>query len=77
MKNVIYTIMISMMLIFSVSVFSQDPPPPPNGGNDPGSGNDPVGGGAPIAGGLEILLVLGAGYGTKKYYDFKKRKLID
>jgi hypothetical protein len=53
-------------------------PPPPNGGGDPTQGgNTPVGGGAPIAGGIGILLVLGAAYGGKKVYDFKKRKLAE
>jgi hypothetical protein len=53
---------------------SAQTPPPPNGGGDPGGGNTPVGGGAPIAGGIGILLALGAAYGGKKVYDFRKRK---
>ena len=54
-------------------------PPPPNGGNNPtpGNGNTPVGGGASIASGIGILLALGAAYGGKKVYDFRKRKLAE
>jgi len=53
-------------------------PPPPNGGNGAPTGdNTPVGGGASIAGGIGILLALGAAYGGKKVYDFKKRKLAE
>ena len=73
MKNTIYTILISLMLAFSVSAFSQTPPPPNgNGGTPSGGNNTPVGGGAPIAGGIGILLALGAAYGIKKVYQFNK-----
>jgi hypothetical protein len=37
----------------------------------------PVGDGAPIGGGLLILVALGAGYGAKKVWDFKKQKLAE
>lgn len=62
------------IILLTINAFSQTPPPP-NGGNnptDPTSGNTPVGGGAPIGGGLIILLALGAGYGAKKIYNFRK-----
>jgi len=52
---------------------SAQTPPPPNGGGDPGSGNTPVGGGAPIAGGIGILLALGAAYGGKKVWKYRKK----
>jgi len=48
-----------------------------NGGNPTSGGNTPVGGGAPIGGGLLILVALGASYGAKKVYDFKKRQLAE
>jgi len=49
-------------------------PPPPNGGEAPGEhGNTPVGGGASITGGIGILLALGAAYGGKKVYEFRKK----
>jgi len=54
--------------------FAQTPPPPNGGnGNPVENGNNPVGGGAPIGSGLLILVALGAGYGVKKVYDFRKR----
>ncbi len=75
MKNIIYTILISLMLAFSVSAFAQTPPPPNGtGGNPTQGGNTPVGGGAPIAGGVGILLALGAAYGMKKVYQFNKNE---
>jgi len=58
--------------------FAQTPPPPNgNGGNTSSLGNTPVAGGAPIGSGLLILVALGAGYGAKKVYDFKKHKLAE
>jgi len=57
---------------------SAQTPPPPNGGQTPEqNGSTPVGGGAPIGGGLLILVALGAGYGAKKVYDFRKRSLAE
>lgn len=41
--------------------------------NPASSGNTPVGGGAPIGGGLFILLGLGAAYGGKKIWDYRKK----
>lgn len=73
MKKNIYTVLTGLMLIFSVTAFSQSPPPPNGGNGAPTGGNTPVGGGAPIAGGIGILLALGAGYGIKKVYQFNKK----
>ena len=39
----------------------------------PMPGNIPVGGNAPIGSGLVILLALGAGYGSKKVYNARKK----
>ena len=69
-----FTIALISINLFSISVFAQDPPPPPPGHNS--SGNVP-GGGAPIGGGMLVLVALGAGYGAKKVYDFRKRDLAD
>jgi hypothetical protein len=61
--------------LLTINISAQTPPPP-NGGQTPGeAGNTPVGGGAPIGGGLLILVALGAGYGAKKVYDFRRREL--
>jgi len=73
MKTLIKTAatLIAVTLLTINFSFAQTPPPP-NGGGNPGSGNTPVGGGAPISGGIAILLALGAAYGGKKVYDFRK-----
>ena len=69
------TILCIIFGLFTITAFSQGPgaPPPPGHGE---TENVP-GGGAPIGGGLVILLALGAGYGAKKYYDIKKKKLLE
>jgi hypothetical protein len=73
MKNITKTlaalITITILTINLSVVYAGAPPPP--GHNS--TGNVP-GGGAPIAGGIGILLALGAAYGGKKVYDYKKRK---
>ena len=78
MKNITKTltalITITLLTFNTATLFAQDPPPPPP---DHGTGGNVPGGGAPIAGGIGILLVLGAAYGGKKVYDFKKRKLAE
>ncbi len=78
MKNTIYSFLIAIFFAFSVSAFTQTPPPPNgDGGNPSANGNTPVGGGAPIGGGLLILALLGAGYGAKKVYDANKKQLAE
>ncbi|MBK7409572.1 MAG: hypothetical protein IPJ40_16925 [Saprospirales bacterium] len=54
MNKVVYTVLISLMLAFSVAAFAQTPPPP-NNGNGATFAPIPVGGGAPIAGGVGTL----------------------
>ena len=62
-----------ILISITLNVYADGPPhPPPQGGDKP-----PVGGGAPIGSGLAILLVLGSGYGVKKFYDYKKKKLLE
>ncbi len=61
-------------MIGGIALMSQTPPPPPD---NPSSGGGPVGGGAAIGSGIAILLALGAGYGAKKVYDFRKKKLAE
>ncbi len=65
-----------LLLIFVAFNFTYAQPQVPDsgsGGGDPG-GNDP-GGGVPVDGGLVLLLAAGAGYGTKKAYDYRKNKV--
>ena len=72
MKTLIKTIAIPITIIlFTINVsLAQDPPPPPGHGT---SGNVP-GGGAPIGSGLLVLIALGAAYGGKKVFDYRKIK---
>jgi len=58
----------ALLLLLSFGLFAQNPPHP-NGGTAPGGTNTPVGGGAPIDGGLSILILLGAAYGSKKFFN--------
>ncbi len=64
-------------ILISIALNAQVPPSPNDGGGAPDAGNTPVGGGAAIGGGIGILLVLGAGYGLKRVYDVKLKKLND
>jgi len=64
-------------ILISIALSAQVPPSPNDGGGAPDAGNTPVGGGAAIGGGIGILLVLGAGYGLKRVYDVKLKKLND
>jgi len=58
----------------TLPLLADNPPPPPPGHST--TGNVP-GGGAPIGSGVAILLALGAAYGGKKVYDFRKHKLTE
>ncbi len=69
MKNItkaLATIILGIVLSFSVQNIYADAPPDPGGG--PGSGDQPVGGGAPLGGGLIMLISMGVAYGFKKVY---------
>jgi hypothetical protein len=73
-KSIAALITITLLTINLSGYAGAPPPPPPPGHNS--TGNVP-GGGAPIAGGIGILLAMGAAYGGKKVYEFRKRKLAD
>jgi len=65
------------IILLSINLSAQTPPPP-NGGQTPSAGgNNPVGGGAPIGAGLAILVSLGLAYGGSKVYHMKKKDLVD
>ena len=74
--QIIRTVFIFMIsfIFLNVDVYAQVPDPPGQHGQN---GNTGPGEGAPIGSGLIILLSLGAGYGAKKFYDYKKKKLLD
>ena len=59
--------------VMIVPMFLSAQPMPYDPGVGGGENGYPTGGGAPLGGGLIILLALGAGYGTKKVYDAKKK----
>lgn len=75
MKKAIKIVLLTVFFItFTVAFNSLSAQPqPPDPGGDPTGGNLPVGGTAPIGSGLVILLALGAGYGSKKVYNARKR----
>lgn len=77
MKKVIYSFSTVLIFAFSIAAFAQTPPPPNNNNGAPSGGNTPVGGGAPIGSGLIVLLALGTGYGAKKVYSFRRKKLAE
>ncbi len=60
----------AFLMISGLSLMSQTPPPPPD---NPSSGGGPVGGGAAIGSGLLLLTALGAAYGGKKVWGFRKK----
>ena len=77
MKKAIKIVLLTVFFItFTVSLNSVLSQPMPGGDPSGGGDNPPVGGYAPIGSGLIILLALGAGYGSKKVYDARK-KLVE
>jgi hypothetical protein len=71
MKTIKYTILIALFTLVINTGFGQVPPPPPDSHGQ--GGNQPAGGGAPIGSGLGILLALGAAYGGKKVWDYRRK----
>jgi len=61
-------------VVFVTAAYADSPPPPPAHGQ---TGNEVPGGGAAIGGGALILVLLGAGYGVKKWYDRNKKPLAE
>ncbi len=80
MKKIIIKGLLVVLFVIGTTTFetltAQDVPPPPPPANGGQGGNVP-GGGAPIGEGLLILSMLGAGYGTKKWYSNHKKKLAE
>ena len=65
----IKTLLVAGMCIAGSQLLAQGPPNPPG---NPNSGGGPVGGSAPITGGIELMLVLGLSYGSKKIWSYRK-----
>jgi hypothetical protein len=76
MKKAIRILLLTIFFItFTVALNSLMAQPMPGGDPSGDPNNQPVGGYAPVGSGLVILLALGAGYGTKKVYDARKKIL--
>lgn len=76
MKKAIRILLLTVFFItFTVALNSLMAQPMPGGDPSGDPNNPPVGGYAPVGSGLVILLALGAGYGTKKVYDARKKIL--
>ena len=76
MKKAIRILLLTVFFItFTVAINSLIAQPMPGGDPSGDPSNPPVGGYAPVGSGLVILLALGAGYGTKKVYDARKKIL--
>ena len=73
MKAIIKILFLTLFTLNSILLFAQGAPPPPPDGHGSTTNQDPGGGGAPIGSGLGILLALGAAYGGKKVWDFRKK----
>ncbi len=76
MIRIYKTLFLITAMVISTIVFAQAPPPPNGDGSDPVTGGNstvpPSGGGAPIGSGIGLLVLMGAAYGGKKYYQFRK-----
>ena len=74
MKKAIRIVLLTVFFItITVALNSLLAQPMPGGDPSGNNGNIPVGGNAPIGSGLVILLALGAGYGSKKVYNARKK----
>ncbi len=75
MKRLLTGCLLGLLLTAAPPLLDGQNPPAPNWGNDPSGGNSPVGGGASLGGGIVTMLVLAAGYGTRRVYQHRKRIL--
>ncbi|MCF8307459.1 MAG: hypothetical protein K9I68_00470 [Bacteroidales bacterium] len=65
--NIIAALLITVLPLISLG--QNVPAPPDQHGSDTNQSAES----APIGGGVAILLSLGAAYGGKKYYDYRKK----
>ena len=71
MKKAIQILVLLLIILVPVILTAQPHPYDPSIGG--GTGGTPAGGGAPISGGLLILLSMAIGYGTRKFYQLRKK----
>ena len=76
MKKLIFSIVFVLAFLISNQLLAQGAPPPPPDGHG-GDTNQPAGNGAPIGSGVAILLALGAAYGGKKVWEYRKRSMAE
>lgn len=76
-KKTIGVVLLTFMLFVAPVMTAMAAPPPPPGPPTSSDGGGVFIGGAPIAGGLLILVALGAGYGARKVYNARKRKISE
>jgi len=78
MKKSIGVLILIFIFVAAASVMLNAAPPPPP--IDPPTGptvNETYIGGVPIAGGVLIMIALAAGYGARKLYNARKRKISE
>jgi hypothetical protein len=73
-KEVFILLLFILVLLPLGSLMAAPPPPPPPPG--PSSGHVFIGG-SPIGSGLVLLVSLALGYGLRKYYNARKRKISE
>ncbi len=69
-QKIVLTVFFALSLMMAQNSFAGTTPPDPPG--EHGTSGNQAGGSAPIGGGLFILLGLGAAYGGKKLYGYRK-----
>ncbi|MCF8337749.1 MAG: hypothetical protein K9I74_07160 [Bacteroidales bacterium] len=77
-RQIIKTILLALVLAFlTFKIHAQGkgtaPPPPPGGSSGSQNTENNSNGSAPIGSGIIILLSLGAAYGGKKVYDYRRK----
>ncbi|MDT8393691.1 MAG: hypothetical protein RQ761_07590 [Bacteroidales bacterium] len=73
-KSIGVVILIFIFLVAASVMVHASPPTPP--GPVPGT-NETYIGGVPIAGGVLILIALALGYGARKLYNARKRRISE
>lgn len=72
MKKIAILLTIFTLFVLPIALMGQNVPPPPTDAG-PRDGNNQTGASAPIGGGVAMLLTMGAAYGGKKYFDYRKK----
>ncbi len=75
MKTIKKIFVLFFIILSLQSAFPQGavPPPPPGGADGSENTEDNQTHGAPIGGGTFLLIAMGAAYGTKKYFNARKK----